>query len=130
MNCNLILKDAWRLVSTSKEGELYTLMREACAEMDSGKSVPDAVMWFAWQSCSAEITKFAAMVVQAVTGGGTDVTRLMRQQSREQWAHRRQILLQKGDAAAAKLLAPTMIVLMGVVVIILTAAFSDMSFAF
>ena len=129
MNCNMILRDAWELVSRSKEGPLYMLMQEACAEMESGSNISDAMMRFARKCDSQEITKFAAVVVQGIQGGA-DVTQLMRQQSREQWAHRRQIMLQKGDAAAAKLLAPTMIVLIGVVIIVVTASFSGLSFNF
>ena len=51
----------------------------------------------------------------------------MRQQSQELWAHKRQLMLQKGDAAAAKLLLPTMLVLIGIIAIIIVAAVSGLS---
>ena len=129
MNCNMTLSAAWRIVSHSKEGEIYSLMRQTLAEMDNGTSDSEALQMFAKRSYAPEIMKFATMVTQGIDGGA-DVAQLMRQQSRELWAHRRQLMLQKGDAAAAKLLAPTMIVLFGVIIIVVVAAFSGMNFNF
>lgn len=127
MNCNMILLDAWGVVARSKEGELYTLMKQVSEEVRNGSTLQASIQRFARKSCAPEIAKFAAVVTQGLEGGA-DITQVMRQQSREMWAHRRQLMLQKGDAAAAKLLAPTMIVLFGVVIIVVTAAFSGMSF--
>lgn len=127
MNCGMIMKDAWFIVANSKEGEIYGLMREACNEMNSGKSAAEAVYNFGIRSSAQEIRKFSSILIQNIEKGGSDVTMYMRQQSEELWNHRRQIMLQKGDEAAAKLLLPTMLVLVGLIVIIITAALSGMS---
>lgn len=127
MNCGLIMKDAWFQVANSKEGEIYDLMREACAEMNSGRSAAEAVYNFGIYTTSPEIRKFSSIIIQNIEKGGSDVTMYMRQQSEELWAHRRQLMLKKGDEAAAKLLIPTMLILAGVLVIIMSGAVSNMS---
>lgn len=127
MNCGLIMKDAWFIVAKTKEGEIYDLMREACAEMESGKSAAEAVYNFGIRSSAQEIRKFSSILIQNIEKGGSDVTIYMRQQSEELWNHRRQLMLQKGDEAAAKLLMPTMMVLVGLIIIIMTAALSGLS---
>ena len=127
MNCGLIMKDAWFQVANSKEGEIYDLMKEACAEMNSGRSAAEAVYNFGIYTTSPEIRKFSSIIIQNIEKGGSDVTMYMRQQSEELWTHRRQLLLKKGDEAAAKLLIPTMLILAGVLVIIMTAAMGNMS---
>ncbi|MBR1476541.1 MAG: type II secretion system F family protein [Lachnospiraceae bacterium] len=127
MNCGLIMKDAWFQVAKDKEGDIYDLMREACSEMNSGKSAAEAIYNFGVYSYSPEIRKFSSIIIQNVEKGGSDVTMYMRQQSSELWAHKRQLMLQRGDAAAAKLLIPTMIVLVGVLAIIISAAMGNIS---
>lgn len=127
MNCGLIMKDAWFIVADSKEGEIYNLMKEACAEMKSGHSAAEAVYNFGVRSDAPEIRKFSSTLIQNIEKGGADVTMYMRQQAGELWAHRRQLMLQKGDEAAGKLLIPTMLVLIGLIVIILTMALGGMT---
>lgn len=130
MNCGLIMKDAWFIVAYSKEGEIYDLMREACNAMNSGESAAEAVYNFGVRSSAQEIRKFSSILIQNIEKGGSDVTMYMRQQSQELWAHRRQLMLQKGDEAAAKLLLPTMLVLVGLIIMIVSAALSGLSLGF
>ena len=127
LNCNETMTEAWRTVAYSKEGTIYTLMREASAEMDSNTSLEEALYNFGVRTASPEIRKFASIIIQNAARGGADVTVFMRQQSQELWAHKRQLMLQKGDAAAAKLLLPTMLVLIGIIAIIIVAAVSGLS---
>ena len=95
--------------------------------MDSNTSLEEALYNFGVRTASPEIRKFASIIIQNAARGGADVTVFMRQQSQELWAHKRQLMLQKGDAAAAKLLLPTMLVLIGIIAIIIVAAVSGLS---
>lgn len=130
LNCNETIPDAWHTVAYSKEGVIYDLMREACAEMDSNVSLEEALYAFGVRTASPEIRKFTSILIQSATRGGSDVTVFMRQQVHDMGARHRQIMLQKGDEAAAKLLIPTMVMLVGILIIIIAAAVSGLNLNF
>lgn len=130
LNCNETIPDAWHTVAYSKDGVIYDLMREACAEMDSNVSLEEALYAFGVRTASPEIRKFTGILIQSATRGGSDVTVFMRQQVHDMGARHRQIMLQKGDEAAAKLLIPTMVMLVGILIIIIAAAVSGLNLNF
>lgn len=130
LNCNETIPDAWHTAAYSKEGVIYDLMREACAEMDSNVSLEEALYEFGVRTASPEIRKFTSILIQSAVRGGSDVTVFMRQQVQELGARHRQLMLQKGDEAAAKLLIPTMVMLVGILLIIIVAAVSGLNLNF
>lgn len=130
LNCNETIPEAWHTVAYSKEGVIYDLMREACAEMDSNVSLEEALYDFGVRTASSEIRKFTSILIQSATRGGSDVTVFMRQQVQEMGARHRQLMLQKGDEAAAKLLVPTMLILAGILLMIIVAAVSGLNLNF
>lgn len=127
MNSGMILRDAWFVVADSKQGPIYDLMKNACHAMNNGKSDIDAVYDFGIQSNAPEIRKFAGILIQNMSKGGSDMTIFLTQQSTELWSHKRQMMLQKGDEAAAKLLMPTMLMLLGILLIIIVSAMSGLN---
>ena len=127
MNSGMILRDAWFVVADSKLGPIYDLMKNACHAMNNGKSDIDAVYDFGIQSNAPEIRKFAGILIQNMSKGGSDMTIFLTQQSTELWSHKRQMMLQKGDEAAAKLLMPTMLMLLGILLIIIVSAMSGLN---
>lgn len=127
MNTGMILRNAWFVVARSKEGPIYYLMKNACDSMNNGKSDIDAIYEFGVQSNTPEIRKFAGILIQNMSKGGSDMTIFLTQQSRELWSHKRQLMLRKGDEAAAKLLMPTMLMLLGILLIIIVSAMAGMN---
>lgn len=127
VNTGMILHDAWFVVAGSKEGPLYDLMRTACSSMENGRSDIDALYDFGVQSNTPEIRKFAGILIQNMSKGGSDLTLFLTQQSSELWSRKRQMMLQKGDEAAAKLLLPTMLMLVGILIIIIVSAVAGLN---
>lgn len=122
VNSGMVLKEAWEKVAFSKEGEIYTLMQRACADMRNGLSESDAIYRFGILTNSAEIKKFTSSVVQGLEKGSSELGNLLVNQSSELWNVKRQYMLQKGEAAASKLLAPVMIIFVGIIILVLTGA--------
>lgn len=122
INSGMILREAWGKISESKDGEIYTLMRNANADMNNGMSEIDAIHKFGVMSDTTEIKKFSSALVQSIEKNGGELSSTLVKQSSEMWNIKKQTMLQKGEAAAAKLLAPTAMIFVGVLVIIIAAA--------
>jgi tight adherence protein C len=119
------LREAWFIIAHSKNGTLYDFMKQACDEMNNGKSDIDAINRFGIISGSPEIKKFSSATIQSLEkGGGSDLVAFLASQCSEMWSHRKQVLLQKGEKAAGKLVAPIGIMFAGVLIIVLSAALS------
>lgn len=127
VSSGMILYQAWQTVAESKEGEIYTLMRQACQDVDNGMGETDAYYRFGILSDSQDIRKFSSMLIQSMEKGGSELTGFLMQQSKELWSQKRQRSLQAGDEAATKLLIPTTMVLCGIMLIILSAVFMSMT---
>lgn len=129
LNSGMVLRDVWTLVSKSRSGAIYELMREATENMSSGGMTEiEAIHHFGWLSNSSEIRKFTSAMLQSMEKSGAELVYFMEQQSSELWNIKRQKMLQGGEQAAAKLLVPTMLIFVGVIVIVMTAAFSGSLF--
>lgn len=122
VNSGMILKEAWTKISLSKEGEIYTLMRNADGDMSNGMSEIDAIHKFGVMSDAPEIKKFASVLTQGIEKGSRELSNSLIHQSAEMWNLKKQVMLQKGEAAASKLLAPTAMIFIGVLIIIIAAA--------
>ncbi len=122
INSGMILREAWGKIAESKDGEIYTLMRNANADMNNGMSEIDAIHKFGVMSDTTEIKKFSSALVQSIEKNGRELSSTLVKQSSEMWNIKKQTMLQKGEAAAAKLLAPTAMIFVGVLVIIIAAA--------
>ena len=122
----MILREAWYLVSNSKGGVLYELMRITCEDMDNGASDVDAIHRFGVLCNTQEAKKFSSALIQSLEKGGSDLVGFLAFQSTEVWIHKKQQMLQKGEIAASKLVAPITLMFMGVMIIVLVAALTGM----
>lgn len=128
VNAGVILHEAWRMVAQGKEGTIYNMMRNACDEMDNGKSEIDAIYEFGVLSGSNDVKKFASALIQSLERGGGELPSLLSEQASELWEGRRQNLLQKGEKAAGALLAPVGLMFVGTLLLVVAAAMQSMSF--
>lgn len=122
INAGMTLREVWEKISYSKEGTIYTLMQQACSEMQNGVSETDAIYRFGTLSNSPEVKKFVSSLVQGMEKGSSDLANFLNQQSTEMWNLKRELMLQKGEAASAKLLVPTVMIFGGILLIVASAA--------
>lgn len=122
INAGMMLRNAWHVISESKEGTVYELMQKSCVDMDNGMSEVDAIHKFGVLSNSAEIRKFTSALAQSIERGGSELADFLGRQSIEMWTLKKQLMLQKGEAAASKLLLPTVMLFIGIIVAVITGA--------
>lgn len=122
INSGMTLREGWRTVADSKEGVVYTLMRNACVDMDNGMAEVDAIHKFGRLTNSAEIRKFTSALAQGLERGSGDLSNFLSQQAAEMWGLKKQLMLQKGEKAASKLLAPTAMIFVGIIIVVIVGA--------
>jgi tight adherence protein C len=122
----MILRDAWIYVAKSKTGVLYELMQTACDEMENGVAEVDALRNFGINCNVHLMKKFSSAMVQSIEKGGNDLILFLTEQSTEMWDHKKQLLLQKGEAAASKLIGPIGLMFGGILLIVISGAMSSM----
>lgn len=122
INSGMTLREGWKTVAESKEGVVYTLMRDACVDMENGMAEVDAIHKFGRLSNSAEIRKFTSALAQGLERGSGDLSNFLSQQAGELWGLKKQLLLQKGEKAASKLLAPTAMIFVGIIIVVIVGA--------
>ena len=128
INSGMVLREAWRVTAYGKEGTLYTLMKQACEDMENGESDIGAIYKFGVTSDSASIKKFTSAMIQGMQKGNSELADFMVSQTSELWAHKRQMALQQGEVAAGKLIIPLGITFAGIIMIIVSAGVQSMSF--
>ena len=128
INSGMVLREAWRVTAYGKEGTLYTLMKQACEDMENGESDIGAIYKFGVTSDSASIKKFTSAMIQGMQKGNSELADFMVSQTSELWAHKRQMALQQGEVAAGKLIIPLGIITVVTTVFVMVAAMQSMSF--
>ena len=111
----MVLRESWRVTAYGKEGTLYTLMKQACEDMENGESDIGAIYKFGVTSDSASIKKFTSAMIQGMQKGNSELADFMVSQTSELWAHKRQMALQQGEVAAGKLIIP-----LGIITVVTT----------
>lgn len=127
VNSGVILHDAWEVVANGNSGVFYDLMKKSCEEMKNGKADIDAIYEFGVATSSQDIKKFTSALIQSIERGGGELPSFLSNQSKELWAHHRQVLLQKGEKAAGALLMPIVLMFFGVMLIVIVAAMQSFS---
>lgn len=122
VNSGVILHDAWEVVANGNTGIFYDLMKKSCEDMRNGKSDIDAIYEFGVATDSQDIKKFTSALILSIERGGGELPLFLANQSKELWAHHRQVLLQKGEKAAGALLMPIAMMFFGVMLIVIAAA--------
>lgn len=119
VNSGMVLREAWKKVAASKDGELYQLMRDTVDEMNNGLSDTEAIYRFGMLSNSPEIRKFSSAITQGLEKGNSELADSLAQQSAELWQQKRQLLLQRGEQAASKLLLPIGLLFVGILIMVM-----------
>lgn len=119
VNSGMVLREAWKEVSTSEDSELYREMRIVNEEMDNGVSEIDALYNFGNRCVTPEIKKFTAFIVQGLEKGSKDLADALRNQANELWLIKKQNTLKRGELASSKLMIPLMIMFIGVLIMIM-----------
>lgn len=122
INAGMMLRNAWRVIAESKAGAIYSLMLESCVNMENGMSNIEAINQFGILSNSTEVRKFTSALTQSLERGGGELNDFLGRQSKEMWALKKQIMLQRGEAAASKLLAPTSMLFVAIIIAVMTGA--------
>ena len=122
INSGMTLVDAWNTVAYSKNGIVGKLMQETCADMKNGTSAQEAIHKFGIVSSSNEIKKFTSSLAQGMQKGSEEIGQFLMDQAQEQWAFKKQRMIQKGEVAASEMLIPTTLIFAGVLVIIISTA--------
>lgn len=122
MNSGMTLKEVWELVANSKEGTVYSLMKQSCVDMKNGMTEKEAIAKFGIYSNSAEVKKFTSVLIQGIDKGSKDLSDILAEQSIQLLEAKKQYMLQKGEAASSKLLFPTTLIFAGVMIVVIAAA--------
>lgn len=127
VNSGVILHDAWEFVAMGNSGVFYDFMKRSCQEIKNGKTDIEAIYEFGVATNSQDIKKFTSALIQSIERGGGELPAFLSIQSKELWAHHRQVLLQKGEKAAGALLMPIALMFFGVMLIVIVAAMQSFS---
>jgi len=126
INAGMIMRNAWEKVAYSKEGVIYTEMKNVVINMRDGMSESDAYYEFGSRCILPEIKKFASTIIQGIIKGNKELSVMLTQQSHEVWEIKMNHVKRQGDAAVTKLVAPMMIMFIGILVMIMVPVFSNM----
>lgn len=124
-NAGMILKEAWKEVAFGGEGVIYTEMQMAVSDMNNGVAEIDAIYRFGMRCVIPEIKKFSSTIVQGLTKGNSELSVMLREQSKEVWQLKKQFVRREGEKAASKLLIPVFIMFIGILIIIIVPIFTN-----
>lgn len=123
INSGMTLVDAWNTVANSKGNTTVgKLMLDACTDIKNGTSAQEAIHRFGIVSNSNEIKKFTSSLAQGMQKGSEEIGQFLMTQAMEQWAFKKQRMIQMGEKAASAMLIPTTLIFVGVLVIIISTA--------
>ena len=124
-NAGMIFKEAWEVVSKTGESTIYKEMQLSVNDMNNGVAEIDAYYRFGMRCIIPEIKKFTSTIVQGMINGNGELEGMLRQQSGEVWAAKRQSVRRQGEKASGKLLIPMMIMFIGILIMVLIPIFTN-----
>lgn len=125
-NAGMIMRDAWEDVAFTGNSVLYQEMQLAVQQMNTGKSLVDALYEFGVRCVIPEIKKFTSTIVQGIKKGNEDLAQMLQDQSKEVWAMKKQNVRRQGEKASSKLLMPMMMMLVGILVMVIIPIFANL----
>ncbi len=125
-NAGMILREAWEEVAYTGDTTLYKEMQRAVDDMRNGVSEVDALYQFGVRCIIPEIKKFSSTIVQGLVKGNSELTYMLREQSKEVWYLKKQDIKRQGEKAASKLLIPIMIMFVGILIMVIVPIFSNL----
>jgi len=124
-NAGMILREAWEEVAFTGSTSLYVEMQKAFDEMSNGTSEVDALYRFGVRCVIPEVKKFTSTLVQGLVKGNSELTLMLKEQSKEVWAVKKTNIKRQGEKAASKLLIPICIMFIGILIMIIVPIFSN-----
>ena len=124
VNAGMILPDAWRKVSESGNTEIYMEMQQSVKAVQNGMPETEAIFGFGQRCMLPEIKKFATTLIQGINKGNAELSIMLKQQSKEVWGTKQQVVRRQGELANDKLLIPILIIFVGILVMVLVPIFA------
>lgn len=126
VNSGMMLREAWRTVSSNGEGLIYREMRLTIEEMNQGISEMEAYQNFAERCEVKEIKRFASSVTQNMLKGNAELAKVLKEMSDEMWNEKKNLVKRQGEAADSKLLIPTVLIFAAVLIVIMVPMFTSL----
>lgn len=126
INCGMIMRQAWEKVAYSKEGVIYSEMRNVVINLRDGMSESEAYFQFGNNCVIPEIKKFTSTIVQGIIKGNSELATMLVEQSHEVCEMKMNYVKRQGDAAVTKLVGPMMVMFIGILIMIMVPIFTGM----
>ncbi len=126
INAGLVLREAWIKVASTGSRALYVEMQITSIEIENGVNEQEALQNFAQRCAIKEIRKFAAMVVQSLQKGSSDLTWSLKEMANESWEAKKNMVQRKGEIAGQKLLIPIAMMFIGILILIIVPVFANL----
>ncbi|MDR0446822.1 MAG: type II secretion system F family protein [Oscillospiraceae bacterium] len=124
-NAGMILREAWEEVAYTGKTSLYLEMQKTVDEIKNGEAEVDALFGFGVRCVIPEIKKFTSTLVQGLIKGNSELAFMLKEQSREVWAAKKQNVRRQGEKAASKLLIPISIMFIGILIMVIVPIFAS-----
>ena len=108
---------------TSLDSELLLTAHE----LEVGISEPDAIEHFGKRCGTREYMRFSALLIQNMKKGSTDLIGMLKEESEDAFALRKNEARKLGEEASTKLLLPMVMMLTVVMIIIMVPAYMSFS---
>lgn len=126
VNSGMMLREAWKNVSSNGDGMIYREMQYAVEEMGQGVSEIEAYQNFAERCEVKEIKRFTSSIIQNMMKGNAELAKFLREMSDEMWNEKKNMVKRQGEAANSKLLIPTVMIFAAILVVIMVPMFTNM----
>jgi tight adherence protein C len=127
IDSGMMLREAWRLVGSQGEGELYLEMQNTDMQIANGYTERDGYREFADRCEIKEIKHFISALVQNLEKGNAELAIFIKSLSDDLWLEKKNIAKQKGETAKSKLLLPTGLIFLGILALIMVPMFGGLS---
>ncbi|MDR2421585.1 MAG: type II secretion system F family protein [Oscillospiraceae bacterium] len=124
-NAGMILREAWEETAYTGDTTLYAEMQRTVDEMRNGEAEVDALFNFGVRCIIPEIKKFTSTLVQGLVKGNSELSQMLKEQSKEVWAAKKQNVRRQGEKAASKLLIPIAIMFIGILIMVIVPIFAS-----
>ena len=114
----MVLREALERTAVSSEGVLYDELKLVISEIKNGKTENEALHSLSQRCGIKEISRFASVLSQNISGGSDAISSGLRYMNDEAWLERRNRAKMLGGSASQKLMLPLMLMFIGVLAMI------------
>ncbi|MBQ3164853.1 MAG: type II secretion system F family protein [Lachnospiraceae bacterium] len=125
-NAGMILREAWEQVAYSGEDTFYKEMQMVVHDMNNGLGDIEAFERFGTRCVIPEAKKFAAIIVQGIEKGNSELSQTLQRQSFEVWEQKKQLVKRQGEKAANRLMIPVFMIFGGILVMVIVPIFANL----